>query len=90
MTKTTTRTLAGALVFALLNAACTEPAPPPQALPAVVVASPLTQKVTDWDDYAGRFEAVETVEVRPRVSGAIQSIHFTTVSRSVSASKRTT
>jgi len=42
----------------------------------VVVASPLTQRVSDWDDYSGRFEAEESVEVRPRVGGAIQSIHF--------------
>lgn len=61
---------------ALLGAACGKPAAPPQAAPAVVVASPLTDRVTDWDDYSGRFEAVESVEVRPRVSGAIQGIHF--------------
>jgi RND family efflux transporter MFP subunit len=32
--------------------------------------------VTEWDDYAGRFEAVDAVEVRPRVSGLLQSVHF--------------
>jgi RND family efflux transporter MFP subunit len=32
--------------------------------------------VADWDDYSGRFEAVDAVEVRPRVSGAIDSVHF--------------
>jgi RND family efflux transporter MFP subunit len=37
---------------------------------------PLRQAVTDWDDYAGRFEAVDMVEVRPRVAGAIDSVHF--------------
>jgi RND family efflux transporter MFP subunit len=41
------------------------------------VASPLARQVSDWDDYAGRFEAVDTVELRPRVGGAIQSVHFT-------------
>jgi len=66
----------GVLAIALALVGCSDPAPPPQAPPAVVVASPLTEKVSDWDDYSGRFEAVETVEVRPRVSGAIQSIHF--------------
>lgn len=70
------RNLSGAVVIVLLSVACTDPAPPVQAPPAVVVASPLSQRVTDWDDYSGRFEAVESVEVRPRVSGAIQSIHF--------------
>jgi RND family efflux transporter MFP subunit len=67
--------LAG-VALALLGASCSDPPPPAQTPPAVVVGSPLTQRVTDWDDYSGRFEAVETVEVRPRVSGAIQSIHF--------------
>jgi RND family efflux transporter MFP subunit len=60
----------------LLLAACKEATPPPQAPPTVVVAQPLAQRVTDWDDYTGRFEAVDSVELRPRVSGPIQSIHF--------------
>ncbi len=59
-----------------LLAACSRPQAPAQALPAVVAARPLTQTVTDWDDYAGRFEAVDMVEVRPRVAGAIHSVHF--------------
>jgi RND family efflux transporter MFP subunit len=42
----------------------------------VEVARPLAQQVTDWDDYSGRFEALDWVEIRPRVSGAIQSVHF--------------
>ena len=41
------------------------------------VAHPLAQQVADWDDYTGRFEPVDSVEVRPRVSGAIESVHFT-------------
>jgi RND family efflux transporter MFP subunit len=72
--KSTVLAVAG-LVPALL-AACSRPQAPQQALPAVVVAQPIKQSVTDWDDYAGRFEAVDTVEVRPRVAGAIQSVHF--------------
>jgi RND family efflux transporter MFP subunit len=60
----------------VLLAACSRPEAPVQALPAVVVAQPLKQSITDWDDYAGRFEAVDMVEVRPRVAGAIQSVHF--------------
>ena len=40
------------------------------------VARPLVQQVADWDDYSGRFEALDWVEIRPRVSGAIQSVHF--------------
>ena len=42
----------------------------------MTVAAPIVRQVTDWDDYAGRFEAVDSVEVRPRVSGLLQSVHF--------------
>ena len=47
--------------------------PPP---PPVTVARPLQKTITEWDEYTGRFAAVETVEVRARVSGFINSIHF--------------
>lgn len=48
-------------------------APPP---PAVTVA-PVEQKdVVEWDEFTGRTEPVETVEVRPRVSGYIQEVRF--------------
>jgi RND family efflux transporter MFP subunit len=70
------RLLPAAIVLTLLFAGCSEPAPPAAPPPGVVVAAPLTQRVSDWDDYSGRFEAVETVDVRPRVGGAIQSVHF--------------
>jgi RND family efflux transporter MFP subunit len=49
-------------------------APPP---PTVTVATPLVRSVSEWDDYSGRFEASKSVEVRPRVSGAIVGVHFT-------------
>lgn len=45
--------------------------------PTVVVAAPLVRAVSEWDDYSGRFEASKSVEVRPRVSGAIVGVHFT-------------
>jgi len=48
-------------------------APPP---PSVTVARPLQKTITEWDEYTGRFAAVATVEVRARVSGFIDSIHF--------------
>lgn len=44
--------------------------------PPVSVASPLLRKITLWDEYTGRFEAREQVEVRARVSGFIEDIHF--------------
>lgn len=63
-------------LLAALCAACSKPAPPPPAPPTVEVGTPLSQRVAGWDDYSGRFEAVDTVEVRPRVSGAVESVHF--------------
>src|SRR5580704_4376759 len=48
-------------------------APPP---PAVTVAQPLQKSITEWDEYTGRFTALETVEIRARVSGFIDSVHF--------------
>jgi multidrug efflux pump subunit AcrA (membrane-fusion protein) len=63
-------------LLAVLGAACSEPAPPPDAPPLVEVATPLSERVADWDDYSGRFEPVDAVEVRPRVSGLIESVHF--------------
>ena len=44
--------------------------------PPVQVAAPLSRKITLWDEYTGRFEAREQVEVRARVSGFIEKIHF--------------
>jgi RND family efflux transporter MFP subunit len=46
-------------------------------LPQVTVAAALSRKVTEFDEFTGRFEAVERVEVRPRVSGYISSVNFT-------------
>lgn len=65
------------LALVLASAALIEPAlaqAPP--IPTVTVAKPIAKRVTIWDEYSGRFEAVETVEVRPRVSGFIDVVHF--------------
>lgn len=48
-------------------------APPP---PEVTIAPVVAQELTEWDQYQGRFEAVEAVEVRPRVSGYLQRVGF--------------
>lgn len=45
------------------------------ALP-VDVAKPIVRTIVDWDEYTGRFEAVERVEIRPRVSGYVKEIKF--------------
>jgi membrane fusion protein, multidrug efflux system len=43
----------------------------------VSVTHPLTEHITTWDEYSGRFVAVKSVEVRPRVSGFIDKVNFT-------------
>jgi multidrug efflux system membrane fusion protein len=47
----------------------------PQATP-VSVAAVSESEVTAWDEFSGRLEAVERVDVRSRVAGAVQSVHF--------------
>lgn len=47
---------------------------PPPAM--VTVATPLQEEVVDWDDFTGRFEAPERVDVRARVGGYLQNVHF--------------
>lgn len=47
----------------------------PQAMP-VEVSSPLIEKITEWDEYTGRFEASNRVEVRARVSGFLENVNF--------------
>ncbi len=62
----------------LLLAGCgrsqAQSAPPPP--PVVTIAPVEQQEVTEWSDFTGRTEAVESVEVRPRVSGHIQQVCF--------------
>ncbi len=69
--------LVAALAVAALLAACGERqqggAPPP---PAVTVAQPVKRTVVDYDEYVGRFVAVNSVEIRARVSGSLEQIHF--------------
>ncbi|PPD16201.1 MAG: efflux transporter periplasmic adaptor subunit [Methylobacterium sp.] len=63
-----------ALVLAALLASGAEAVA--QGAPPVQVAAPLSQTIKLWDEYTGRFEAREQVEVRARVSGFIEKIHF--------------
>ena len=57
------------------NEAATAAAPPPA--PQVSVAQVVSRPVTEFDEFTGRFAAVERVEVRPRVSGYISSVSLT-------------
>jgi RND family efflux transporter MFP subunit len=73
------RRAAALALLAPVLAACgqSEPqgggAPPP---PTVTVAKPVARSVTDHDEYVGRFLAVNSVEVRARVSGYLDQVHF--------------
>jgi RND family efflux transporter MFP subunit len=44
--------------------------------PPVTVATPLVKDIIEWDDFSGRFEAVDKVDVRARVGGYLKSTHF--------------
>jgi multidrug efflux system membrane fusion protein len=52
------------------------PQPAAAAAPPVTVAQPTKRTVTDWDEFTGRFEAVEEVQVRARVGGFVTSVQF--------------
>lgn len=73
-------TMAGLLAAALLLSACDGKDKGQQGQaqpPSVTVAQPLAKKVTDWDEYTGRFTAVQSVELRAQVSGYLDAIKFT-------------
>lgn len=65
-----------AIMAVLLLGACAGEAPPAPPPVTVSVAAPLQRDVVDWDDYVGRFEAIQDVQVTPRVSGVITRIGF--------------
>jgi RND family efflux transporter MFP subunit len=63
---------------ALILAACArnEAAEAPPAPPAVQASKVIARTITEFDEFTGRFEAVERVEVKPRVSGYVTDIRF--------------
>lgn len=75
------QTAGGLLLLALLagcddssNAAQQAALPPP---PEVTVAKPLVREVVEDDEFIGRFDAVDEVDIRARVGGYLQQVHFT-------------
>lgn len=68
--------IAGLLTSALASPARAQAPPGGGAPPSVSVAKPLVKEVREFDDYTGRFDAVDTVEVRARVSGYLDSVNF--------------
>jgi membrane fusion protein, multidrug efflux system len=78
--KTTITLTILAAVSALLSACARNEAaqnPAAGAPPQVTVAQVLSKPVTEFDEFTGRFEAIDRVEIRPRVSGYISSVNFT-------------
>jgi multidrug efflux system membrane fusion protein len=65
-----------AAISVLLSSGCGQEPPAAAAPPEVMVAKVVSKRITDWDEYTGRFQAVDTVEVRPRVSGYIDRVLF--------------
>jgi len=64
-----------ACVFCI--AGCNPPeARPAQERPSVAVANPIVKEIVDWDEYTGRFAAVDAVDVRTRVGGYLDEIRF--------------
>jgi len=70
--------LLGSLILAanVLASCDSKPTPSSAPAPAVTVSHPLQKSITEWDEYTGRFTPLETVEIRARVSGFIDSVHF--------------
>jgi RND family efflux transporter MFP subunit len=67
--------LTAAAIFVVGASGCTK-APPPMQAPQVTVAPAVERVVADWDEFTGHFEAVNSVEVRPRVGGFLQRVGF--------------
>ena len=65
------------VLLAVALSGCSEkPQPQAAAAPPVTVAQPVKRTVTDWDEFTGRFEAVEEVSVRARVGGFVTNVEF--------------
>jgi membrane fusion protein, multidrug efflux system len=78
--KNTVRTLMLGSIAALVLAACGNPEAAGQAAapvaPQVSVAQVVYQRITEWDEFTGRLQAPQTVDLVPRVSGYIEQVHF--------------
>ena len=68
--------LSAASLVALMVAACSPGTAAPPATPSVSASTPMVKEVTGWDTFTGRLEAVDTVEVRPRVNGYVERVAF--------------
>lgn len=67
---------AGVCVALTVAVSCSREGPPAFPPPAVSVTRPVLTTVTNWDEYPAHLEAVEAVDIRARVAGYLNSIHF--------------
>jgi multidrug efflux system membrane fusion protein len=70
--------LGGVALWSMLGSTATQGSdtgPAPSATPAIVAAVD-SRDVSLWEEFSGRLEAIERVDLRPRISGAIEAIHF--------------
>lgn len=65
-----------ALVLTAFALGCSSKPPAAPPPPAVTVAEVPEREITEWDEFTGRLEAVDAVEIRPRVSGYIRRVTF--------------
>jgi RND family efflux transporter MFP subunit len=70
-----TLALLAAAVLGMRGARAEQPPPPPP--PQVTVAAAIGREINDWDEFTGHLEAVDVVEIRPRVSGYVERVAFT-------------
>jgi multidrug efflux system membrane fusion protein len=73
LTAVASLTLATFSIGCSTNSAAQHAPPPP---PHVTVAKVISRDVTEWDEFTGRLQAVDTVDVRPRVSGYVAAVRF--------------
>src|SRR6266550_7075813 len=64
------------LSTALILAGCNKNPPPSAQAPVVSTLHPVAREIVEWDEYIGRLESPETVEIRARVSGYLDKVHF--------------
>jgi len=65
-----------ALAVTLVTTSCTSRSPSAPAAPKVKVVQPLAREITEWDEFTARLDAVDSVEIRPRVGGYLESVNF--------------
>ena len=71
-----TARIAAVIVLLFTLAGCGDSGPQAPPPPQVTVAKPVKREIVDMDEYVGRFLAVDMIEMRARVSGYLEKVHF--------------